>query len=387
MRDGVPLRRPLRITFLTGSLQAGQDGVGDYTALLAGECRRLGVAVQVAAIADRHLAAVAEAAPGPLRLPHSMPWSARFARLERHVSDFDPDWVSVQFVPYSFQRWGVAFHACKGLRRLARRARLHVMLHEIWTNGNGSVRERALGAAQRWSIQRLCRAASVVHTSNATYQDMARASGIEAATLPLFGSVNVGWRAGGDWLASACASAGAPIARDRSAWWIAAFFGTLHPNWPPQPLIDRLQAAATDAGKRLALVSVGRLGAGEELWERMQATHGRALPMVRVGEQPQFRISELLLDADFGIATTPLSLLGKSATAAAMFEHGLPVIVNRNDGPPTSAEPVPAGDRELVIPLDDQFERRVRTAQRRKPQRRLTAAADQLLADLSRVAA
>ena len=378
----------MRITFLTGSLEAGQDGVGDYTALLAGECGRLGAAVQVAAIADRHLGSIAASASGPLRLPHSMPWSTRLALLERHVRDFDPDWVSVQFVPYSFHRWGIAVRACEGLRRMTRRARLHVMLHEIWTAGNGSLRERAVGAAQRWTLQRLCRRASVVHTSNGTYQHMVRTAGIDAALLPLFGSVEVTEPAGRGWLERACAEAGAPaIACERDQWWLAVMFGTLHPNWPPQPFIDRLRSAARESGKQVALISIGRLGPGEALWERMRASHGVTMPMVRFGEQSPARISELFQAADFGVATSPLTLLGKSATAAAMFEHGLPVIVNRNDGPRTPADPMDGADRELVIELDDDFERRVRHASRRPPRRRLTATADRLLADLSRVAA
>ena len=137
----------------------------------------------------------------------------------------------------------------------------------------------------------------------------------------------------------------------RAAWWLFALFGTLHPVWPPQPLLDHLQAAAAAAGKRVALISAGRLGAGESLWTGMSAAYGSRVPMLRVGEQPAPRISELLNSVDFGIATTPLALVGKSATVAAMLDHGLPVVVNRDDCRWPAPDTADAREAALVIPM------------------------------------
>jgi hypothetical protein len=50
---------------------------------------------------------------------------------------------------------------------------------------------------------------------------------------------------------------------------------------------------------------------------------------VEIGELQEARVSNCLSEMDFGISTTPLSLLGKSGSVAAMWEHGLPVIVTR----------------------------------------------------------
>jgi hypothetical protein len=38
-----------------------------------------------------------------------------------------------------------------------------------------------------------------------------------------------------------------------------------------------------------------------------------------------------MLAADFGVAASPWQLIGKSGSAAAMLDHGLPVIVSRDD--------------------------------------------------------
>jgi len=42
-------------------------------------------------------------------------------------------------------------------------------------------------------------------------------------------------------------------------------------------------------------------------------------------------VSQLLHAADFGIAAHPWALIGKSGAATAMLEHGLPVLVPRDD--------------------------------------------------------
>ena len=41
--------------------------------------------------------------------------------------------------------------------------------------------------------------------------------------------------------------------------------------------------------------------------------------------------------ADFGLASSPWHLVGKSGSVAAMLDHGLPVIVTRDELPSASA--------------------------------------------------
>ena len=48
-----------------------------------------------------------------------------------------------------------------------------------------------------------------------------------------------------------------------------------------------------------------------------------------LGAQPARDISQCLLAADFGVSPVPPEYLSKSGTAAAMLDHGLPVIVTR----------------------------------------------------------
>ena len=50
----------MNILFLTGGLEPGQDGVGDYTRLLAGVCKTSGHKVSIIAINDSKLDGVQE---------------------------------------------------------------------------------------------------------------------------------------------------------------------------------------------------------------------------------------------------------------------------------------------------------------------------------------
>jgi hypothetical protein len=384
----------VRIVVITGGLELNKDGVGDYTRWLATEAVRQGASCRLLALADRHLSSVVTGCDDgieTLRLPFTMPWSERLRAAAQFLESSPADWLSLQFVPYSFQRWGVAAKLVRALPELVGRSRLHVMFHEIWIDGAGSARRRLVSAAQRRTVVALASfPGALLHTSNLTYQHALAEQGVRAARLPLFGSVPVADGNATAWLAPLLSHAGCDALSGspavRRQWWLFAMFGTLHPVWPPQPLLDELQAAAAAAGRRVAIVSAGRLGAGESVWDEMSATYGSQIPMLRLGEQPVQRISELLNSADFGIATTPLALVGKSATVAAMFDHGVPVVVNRDDCRWTAPQTEDEREAALVIRMGDGLAARLRDAHRLPATWRLPSVAAQWLGELAAAA-
>jgi hypothetical protein len=377
----------VRITFLTGGLEPGADGVGDYARLLSGECASRGVRCQVVAIADPHVdGSSIDSKSGVefIRISVKASSSQRFQRVREVVQEFSPDWVSLQFVPYAYHRWGLPFRLTRRLPGTTSTARLHLMLHEIWIHDGGSWRRRLVSAGQRQCVLALCRHPGVViHTSNSTYQRELGQHHVKVGLLPLFGNIPVSPRDAQAWLPCAAPEVGAEIVARRSEWWLCVLFGTIHPEWPPEPLMSRLLRAAADRGKRVGIVSVGRLGAGEALWVTLQNRYRDHAAMIRLGEQPVERISEVLNTADFGIATSPYALIGKSGSVAAMLDHGLPVIVNREDADFGPVGGIEDRSDELVIRLDARFADRLSGVSRRPPQWRLPAVAEQFLADLN----
>ncbi|MGB8167737.1 MAG: hypothetical protein WCF18_09630 [Chthoniobacteraceae bacterium] len=212
---------------------------------------------------------------------------------------------------------------------------------------------------QRFFIQRFIRQArpSVMHTSNSTYSALLHHHRMPAVELGLFGTIPIAPESNPAWIESHLhSSLGGDFRRE--AVWLFGFFGSLHPQWPPEPLLTRLHQAAHAAGKRPVLLSVGRTGkAGAELWNRMVQDYAADFTFVRLGELPVNQVSEYLSYLDFGIATTPLSIIGKSSTVSSMLEHGLPVIVNRDDSASLAMAPDEA--EPLLIRCDPHLEVRL----------------------------
>ena len=357
----------MRITFLCGSLEPGRDGVGDYTRLLAKECVRHGHACSLVALNDRHIETVGTAVPltgsgesVTLRLPASLPWSERIELAKRQIEASNPDWISLQFVCYGFHPKGLIHGLGDKLRPVVAGRNLHLMFHELWIGDAriASLKHRLVGAFQRRFILQMVQKLKpkVIHSSTPVYVGMLGQHGVEATQLPLFGNIPV--------IVNDAHSSGFPtefaaerISGDRNDWWVAILFGTIHPEWKPEPLFRILRSAATRSEKRIGVVSVGRLtAAGEKLWQQMRDQDAGDLAFVRMGEQPASRISSLLQMADFGIATSPLQLIGKSGSASAMIEHGLPVIANRDDWHPRCPTLKTATHDPLVHPLDEHLE-------------------------------
>ena len=334
----------MRIAFLCGSQEAGRDGVGDYTTGLAEELREQGHEVIVIGLRDRFVTKVtstkrhvAGGSVQVLRLPSALPWSECIGQARQQLDRFAPEWVSLQFVCYTFHPKGLVHGLASKLAPLLAGRKLHIMFHEIWLcrELGWGWRQRAVGALQRFFIQRFIRAArpSVRHTSNATYAALLNRSGIPVTELGLFGAIPIPSESGTAWIESQLQTALGGDYR-REAVWLFGLFGALHPQWPPEPLLTHLHRAAQAAGKRPVLLSIGRTGdAGLELWNRVAHDYAGRFAFVRLGEQPTEHVSEYLTFLDCGIATTPRSIIGKSSTVIAMLEHGLPVIVNRDDAP------------------------------------------------------
>jgi hypothetical protein len=95
-------------------------------------------------------------------------------------------------------------------------------------------------------------------------------------------------------------------------------------------------------------------------------------------------VSAFLQGVDLGIATTPWEIIGKSATAAAMVDHGLPVIVSRDDVRfRVPSEPTP---EPLLYKMDSRLPQWLISGPGRQAARsRLPGMADTFLSDLEAV--
>jgi hypothetical protein len=166
----------MKIAFIVSSLEPGRDGVGDYTRRLAGELIRQGHECQIVALnekvesrkqkaenrnptSDLRLLTSgfsetqhSEGTEVPcLRLPGSLGWPERTTLARKWVDAFNPDWVSLQFVPFGFQSKGLPFGLPRQLKVIIGSRPLHWMFHELWVLWRFplSLRKRLLGQGQK----------------------------------------------------------------------------------------------------------------------------------------------------------------------------------------------------------------------------------------------
>ena len=102
------------VLFICGSLEPGKNGVGDYTRSLVGSLETLGVKGNIIATHDTDVTEIIEeeqcsegVSVPVLRIPRDTTKEARTASIVSALRQIGPDWVSVQFVPYSFHRKGL----------------------------------------------------------------------------------------------------------------------------------------------------------------------------------------------------------------------------------------------------------------------------------------
>ena len=356
----------MKILFLTGSLEPGRDGVGDYTRTLATECARLGHDTVLLSLNDPWVhGPLLE--PAALRLGSKMSWPDRVRTARAFLNANRAEIVSVQFVPYSFHPAGLNFALPQILRVIIGQTRVQVMFHELWIGAQtgASLQAKALGLCQRKIIQAVVKtsACRIVHASNCVYVQLLARHRINAKQLSLFGSVPV------------VPTDGLPRQNDDVLR--LGIFGSIHPEWSPDEMLVQLRRL----GKAIQLSHIGRIGPGESVWMDLTERYGSEVEFRRLGEQSTKTISQFFSSVEFGVATTPLSLIAKSASVAAMLDHGLPVIVNRNDVHFHGiTETGPTSD--LLIPFDEMFLERLTTVKRRAPRARLPEVAAQFLNDI-----
>jgi hypothetical protein len=316
--------------------------VGDYSRRLAGELIRQGHPSVAVALNDSHISEMlfeSQEIEGTsislLRLPNVLPWSNRMIVARDWLDGFNPDWTSLQFVPFGFHRKGLCFGLGKWLEALTPKASWHVMFHELWLglDDRASVKHRIWGALQRSIILDVMGRLRVqlVHTQAETYREALKRENIRAPILPLFS--NIPYVSGDGWNSPLEPLITEAVGKryDRKHLYLAGVLGMVHPEWSAERAVNTLLPLVRRSQKRLVLVFHGRNNLTPEAISKLKFTlHGQA-HVVLAGERTTVEISKILQTLDLGLATTPRQNIQKSGSVAAMLEHGLRVLVTRDD--------------------------------------------------------
>jgi hypothetical protein len=378
----------MKLACLTSSL--GEDGVGDYTRGLVREWKAAGHRCLLISLNESDVTCEGEAECGAvLRLAGSLPWKRRTGKALAALHQFQPDWVSLQFVCYGFHPKGLTFDHARRFAPLFTTGRGHVMLHELWigeSTGYG-LKDRLIGWLQKRGVISLLRTLrpAVIHTSNPVYRELLRRYGLKALELPLPGNIPVITPVVGGF-ETLLRRHGLPFdSLERDDWWIAGVFGTIQRQWSPLRFLDELCTLARKKRKRMLFLHFGRTHKdGAAVWQKLAEQFGTGGTFLVLGPQEESVLSTVLQAVNFGIATSPWALIGKSGCAAAMLDHGLPVAVPDDDWQlRRGLTPEPTAD-PLLFQADDFLKALcLGSIERRAPHSRFASIAEQFLRDLA----
>ncbi len=221
------------------------------------------------------------------------------------------------------------------------------MMHELWLgiNRNCSSRERFLGLIQRMAIVATIRAYKPhgIHTSNKIYQTALKLFGFPAEISPIFGNIAQ--------VRTEDANEVWPVEVDPAKTFRVVHFGRVHPPMNIRDVVERLRCGATSLNKSLALMFAGHTHRSKD-WPNSIRNEFPDVFIDETGALDTADLSSLFQNAEAGLSSTPLALAGKSGSISAMREHGLPVLIARNDflsRYDTPAEPLDRG----CLPLWD----------------------------------
>jgi hypothetical protein len=310
----------MKIIFLCGSIEPGKDGVGDYTRRLAGELIRQGHSCGIIAIMDKGVITTVEEVQesgitnvSVLRLPYSSGYNRNCTDAKPWMDAFNPDWISLQYVPFSFHSRGLAFGLGKAIKQLTIGRKVHMMFHELWVgmNSESSVKVKVWGIVQRIMILSFTKNVnpSSVHTQTKLYQWQLSKLGLYSKLLPLFSNIEV---------------FDSNIKINNSNKFCFVLFGSIHSGAPIESFANSICEYTKKSGVVIEIVFIGRCG--EEIQQWVSTCKSKKIKIEVLGELSSVEISEVLSKADIGITTTPFLLAEKSGTVAAMKEHGLPIL-------------------------------------------------------------
>lgn len=331
--------------------------MGDYSLLLAEACRGKGIACTTLGLHDPDVDNRMQKSDS-LRLSPTLPWRQRLHEARDWIEHWDPSWVSLQFVPYAFHHRGLFRDFLNVFPQVAGGRKLQIMFHEIWIGEfqGAPWTQRACGTLQKRLVRKLLKRTrpDIINHSCAGSEVRLGKAGIQSTHLPIFGNiplVQTRNQAGFlELLKKACLEI---FPEDRENWWILGFFGSIHQDWQVETSLAPILAAAKQLGKKVAVLSLGRLGKAVMKWEEITQFRQTEVTWAKIGELEAENMSNALLNLDYGLTSTPWDLVGKSGAIAAMVEHGIPVFVSVEGG--TQNAPLVIGDayRHLIHKVND----------------------------------
>ncbi|MGF7081435.1 hypothetical protein [Mucilaginibacter sp. UYCu711] len=327
----------MKIVFLCGCLEPGCDGVGDYTARLASELILQDHNVSAISLVDdyknevftekQHIKNVDFPV---MRLPSKLNNAERIKLVNEWINKYDPDWISLQFVIYSYHPKGLPLGLTKLMAGIGNHVKWHVMFHEIWVGigKTSSLKHKIIGQLQKKIIVSMIKLVNpkLITTSNILYSTILKTINIDSIVLPLFSNIAIA-PLNKNFVCSVLNKLGINSEEELMHWRLAGSFGTLRPDANFEQILKDQLFLCESEQLNMAFIAFGRIGdIGIAEFNRLEKILGN-IKFINLGEQSQENISNVMQLLNIGISSTPLSYIGKSGVFSIMKFHGLDVII------------------------------------------------------------
>lgn len=249
-----------------------------------------------------------------LRIPASFNFSQRRNLLKDFAMQYNPDVISLQYVPFGYQKKGLPFFLAYRLSKIGK-YNWHLMFHELWVGmeTNARLKMKIWGYLQRLLIARTIARLkpSVIHTQIPLYHHQLSRLGTNPRLLHLFGNINIP------------ETLTKKVAKDDLNINVL-IFGNIHYGAPIEKFADEVYDWCMANGKTCQFFFAGNNGPEYFKWKNV--LESRKFETITTGFLDNDELVKLFSKCDIGISSTPQLLLGKSGSVAAMIEFGLPVV-------------------------------------------------------------
>lgn len=314
----------MNIIFICGCLEPGRDGVGDYIRRFACEIIKLGHKVRAVSIFEKQLQEELrqfQLSDGlnVLRIPSKFSKNQAILVSKSFIKDFNPDLISLQFVPYSFHAKGIPWGIDSFIAALTKPYPLHIMFHEIWLNSVESFGQFFIRYFQKQIIKNLNRSLNpkLINVSIPYNKKRLEEVNIHSEVLGLFGNISFNIEENFN---------SKTILNEIDSIKILYFGGAPRGEFTDQVVEGLLRFCENVTSEIvISIVSENSKNKHNFIGKLKSEIHFDNVKILDLGFLEEKQLSDLLSESSFGIVRSEPLLLGKSGSAIAMLEHGLPI--------------------------------------------------------------
>jgi hypothetical protein len=320
----------LRILFICGCLELGKDGVGDYTRVLAQELVTYGCECSILSLNDSYVThtiieEIYNTKISLIRIQALGSAKVRYQIARSYINDFCADIISLQFVPYSFQKKGLPFYLLSFIKAIENKGKLNIMFHELWLDNPARIKDKIYQLIQKKIITKLANSKKeiLINVTIEFNKKRLEELNIKSNVIPLFGNIlrQLNQKKYLNW----------SLFEKKK---IKVLYFGAHPRDEFRTkLINELYNFCINKHGEIAIVCACGNSDTRHIFINLLKEKLSSLN-VHIEDTGHLSVEEidfLMENCTVGISRSTPYLLGKSGSSIAMLEHGLPLWLPKAD--------------------------------------------------------